>query len=186
LREPGQALSFRAHDQYDPSFERRVPEGLRRALGGSDDPIPGLLAAFERAHEVRLLRERDMRQRTRGRFVRCRSDRGCAPLRDEHSIGTHDLGRAHDRPKVPGIGDVIERDDQRPIFPGRPLEYLESYDNDAGLVKFLGFAPVTGSLSSFVDSVGLIAYVGIEPAFGPLFRSAAIQSLLARLDGDRV
>ena len=51
----------------------------------------------------------------------------------------------------------------------RPLEYWDAYDETMGLAKFLGFAPVRGSLSMYLDAVGLIVYFGLDPAFETLY-----------------
>jgi tetratricopeptide (TPR) repeat protein len=62
---------------------------------------------------------------------------------------------------------------------GRPIEYLDGFDRTLGLTKFLGFAPIAGSLTSLVPVVGLIAYLGLEPAFDALYRNPAFETLFA-------
>jgi Flp pilus assembly protein TadD/TolB-like protein len=65
---------------------------------------------------------------------------------------------------------------------GRPLEYLEIYDEALGLAKFMGFAPVDGSLSALVASVGLIAYLDVEPSFHAIYGASAFTALLDQLN----
>ena len=64
----------------------------------------------------------------------------------------------------------------------RPLEYWDAYDDTIGLAKFVGLAPVPGSLSMYLDAVGLIAYFGLDPAFESLRDGAAVRALRARLN----
>jgi serine/threonine-protein kinase len=64
----------------------------------------------------------------------------------------------------------------------RPLEYWDAYDETMGLAKFLGFAPVRGSLSMYLDAVGLIAYFGLDPSFETLYDAPAMRALRARLN----
>jgi tetratricopeptide (TPR) repeat protein len=65
----------------------------------------------------------------------------------------------------------------------RALEYWDSYDETIGLAKFVGYAPIRGSLSMYLDAVGLIAYFGLDPAFQSLHQSsAALAALRARLN----
>jgi serine/threonine protein kinase/tetratricopeptide (TPR) repeat protein len=63
----------------------------------------------------------------------------------------------------------------------RPLEYWDAYDETMGLAKFVGFAPVQGSLSMYLDAVGLIAYFGLDPAFESLREASALRALRLRL-----
>jgi tetratricopeptide (TPR) repeat protein len=64
----------------------------------------------------------------------------------------------------------------------RALEYWDSYDEIMGLAKFVGYAPIRGSLSMYLDAVGLIAYFGLDPAFQSLHDSSALAALRARLN----
>jgi tetratricopeptide (TPR) repeat protein len=63
----------------------------------------------------------------------------------------------------------------------RPLEYWDAPDETVGLARYVGLAPVPGSLSMYVDAVGLIAYYGLAPSFQSLEASSQLRALRVRL-----
>jgi serine/threonine-protein kinase len=69
---------------------------------------------------------------------------------------------------------------------GRPLEYLDVYDQTSGLGKFLAFATIAGSLSAIAQRVGLVAFLGIEPEFDRVYDTPALQVLFEKLRTDAV
>jgi len=85
------------------------------------------------------------------------------------------LNRLHQRTPVPACCFALI--DASFGNTGRPIEYLEGFDAALGLTKFLGFAPVGGSLTGLVSAVGLIAYLGLDPAFDCLYTAASFQRL---------
>jgi len=92
-----------------------------------------------------------------------------------HEMFRSVLNRLHQRTPVPACCFALI--DATFGNTGRPIEYLEGFDAARGLTKFLGFAPVAGSLTCLVSAVGLIAYLGLDPAFDCLYDAASFQRL---------
>src|SRR5262249_60458329 len=87
------------------------------------------------------------------------------------------LRRLHQEEPVPACAfDLIETSFGNT---GRPIEYLEGYDDNLGVARFLGFATVAGSLTRYVSSIGLIAYLGLDPSLEPLAQAGSLRRWLA-------
>jgi len=106
-----------------------------------------------------------------GNAARARGDRA------RYDLCWRALRRFHQEEPVPACAfDLIETSFGNT---GRPIEYLEGYDDNLGVARFLGFAMVAGSLTRYVSSVGLIAYLGLDPSLEPLAQASSLRRWLA-------
>ena len=73
LGKASKAFAFVAHYQYQAARQGRIPNALLCLLGSAGNPEVFLFQVFDGLRNVANLGDFDMRNRTGGAFVRCRS-----------------------------------------------------------------------------------------------------------------
>ncbi len=106
------AGAFATHDENGGQMELDLVVLLGAVFGKAVDPIAFLLEFFEGLGDVADADDRHMGESTRRGFGGDLGDRGGAAVRQQDGVGASGVGRADDGPKVVGIFDAVEKDEE--------------------------------------------------------------------------